>query len=77
MNFISSSAWPLLGVVHYNYAQFIDPHYDGIQIQIYQNKNDKFIKFPVRINKFYPLTEFDPGIFPVASRRADHWAMTT
>ena len=26
---------PINGFVHYTYAKFIDPHYDGIQIWMY------------------------------------------
>ena len=44
---------------------------DGIQIWI--------IKFPFysEINKFLPLSGFEPRTSPVASRCANHWALTT
>ena len=37
------------------YTQFIDPHYDGIQIQI------NLISFSSEINKLSPLKGFEPG----------------
>ena len=49
----------------------MDPHYDGIQIEIIK------IPFYSEINKFSPLPGFEPGTTPVASYRANHWAMTT
>ena len=40
--------------MHYTYAQFIDPHYDGIQIQI----NNSFL---FRINNSLPCRDLNPG----------------
>ena len=54
---------------NYTYAQFMDPHYDSIQIWI------NLISFLSEINKFSPLLGFEPRTCPLESRHANYWAI--